>query len=91
MGKFSITFNKSKQLSDLVLLGILPKQISEFTQADVGTTISIPYTTNNQQIKNKLKNNGCIEFEVIAVNHHVDSEKSNNYVNGKRTITICYI
>lgn len=78
MGKFSITFNKSKQLSDLVSLGILPKQISEFTQTDVGTTISIPYTTNNQQIKNKLKNNGCIEFEVIAVNHHIDSENQEN-------------
>ena len=31
-------------MSDLVELGILSKPIFEFTNADIGTEISIPYT-----------------------------------------------
>ena len=51
-------------LSDLVALGILPKQISEFTNADIGTEISIPYTDAGGVIS------GPIIFEVVGVNHH---------------------
>ena len=56
-------------ISDLVSLGILPKQISEFTNDDIGTIISIPYTDESGKIS---LNNGCIEFEVVGVNHHKD-------------------
>ena len=54
--------------SDLVALGILPKQISEFTNADIGTEISIPYTDAGGVIS------GPIIFEVVGVNHHTNSE-----------------
>ena len=54
--------------SDLVALGILPKQISEFTNADIGTEISIPYTDAGGVIS------GPIVFEVVGVNHHTNSE-----------------
>ena len=30
-------------LSDLVALGILIKQVSEFSNSDIGTTVLIPY------------------------------------------------
>lgn len=56
-------------ISDLVSLGILSKSISEFTDADIGTIVSIPYTDESGQI---LLNNGSIEFEVVGVNHHKD-------------------
>ena len=66
--------------SDLVKLGILPKPISEFTNDDIGTIVSIPYTDESGKI---LLNNGCIEFEVVGVNHHKDiSDES------KPTITL---
>ena len=55
-------------LSDLVALGILPKQISEFTNADIGTEVSIPYTDAGGVIS------GPIVFEVVGVNHHTNSE-----------------
>ena len=64
--------------SDLVKLGILPKQVSEYTDADIGSTILIPYTDESGKI---LLNNGCIEFEVVGVNHHTNSDY-------KQTITI---
>ena len=60
-------------LSDLVELGILPKQISEFTNADIGTEVLIPYNDPTGKI---LLNNGCIEFEVVGVNHHTTTEYS---------------
>jgi hypothetical protein len=60
--------NESSE-SDLVTLGILPKQVSEYTNADIGSIISIPYTDESGKI---LLNNGCIEFEVVGVNHHKD-------------------
>ncbi len=50
--------------SDLVALGILPKQISEFTNDDIGTEVSIPYTDASGIISNP------IVFEVVGVNHH---------------------
>jgi hypothetical protein len=55
--------------SELVSLGILPKPISEFTNDDIGTIVSIPYSDSSGKI---LLNNGCIEFEVVGVNHHKD-------------------
>ena len=55
--------------SDLIKLGILPKPISEYTDADIGSIILIPYTDESGKI---LLNNGCIEFEVVGVNHHKD-------------------
>lgn len=60
-------------LSDLVALGILPKQISEFTNADIGTEVSIPYTDSTGKI---LLNEGRIEFEVVGVNHHKDTNNA---------------
>ena len=50
--------------SDLVALGILPKPISEFTNDDIGTEVSIPYTDASGIISNP------IVFEVVGVNHH---------------------
>lgn len=65
---------------ELVKLGILPKPISEFTDADIGSTILIPYNDESGKI---LLNDGCIEFEVVGVNHHKDiSDES------KPTITL---
>ena len=53
-------------LSDLVALGILEKPISDFTNADIGTEISIPYTDAGGVIS------GPIVFEVVGVNHHTN-------------------
>ena len=55
--------------SDLVTLGILTQQVSEFKDTDIGTTVLIPYNDKSGKI---LLNNGCIEFEVVGVNHHKD-------------------
>lgn len=46
------------------MLGILPKQVSEFTNSDIGTEVSIPYTDASGVIS------GPIIFEVVGVNHH---------------------
>ena len=53
-------------LSDLVALGILEKPISDFTNADIGTEISISYTDAGGVIS------GPIVFEVVGVNHHTN-------------------
>lgn len=75
MGKFVLAFKRkgtvTPPLSDLVELGILPKQISEFTNSDIGTTVLIPYNDTSGKI---LLNSGCIEFEVVGVNHHTTTE-----------------
>ena len=78
MSRFSFSFIKqgttppiTPSESDLVELGILPKQVSEFTTADIGTIISIPYTDPTGKI---LLNDGNIEFEVVGVNHHTTTE-----------------
>ena len=73
MGKFVLAFkrNLTPPLSDLVELGILSKPISEFTNSDIGTTVLIPYTDPTGKI---LLNSGCIEFEVVGVNHHTTTE-----------------
>jgi hypothetical protein len=69
MSKYIFACKKQIVISDLVTLGILPKQVSEYTDADIGSIISIPYTDSSGKI---LLNNGCIEFEVVGVNHHKD-------------------
>lgn len=75
MGKFVLAFKRkgtvTPPLSDLVALGILSKPISEFTNSDIGTTVLIPYTDSTGKI---LLNSGCIEFEVVGVNHHTTTE-----------------
>ena len=58
-------------LSDLVALGILIKPIAEFSNSDIGTTVLIPYTDSSSKI---LLSSGCIEFEVVGVNHHTTTE-----------------
>jgi hypothetical protein len=69
MSKYIFACKNRLVISDLVTLGILPKQVSEYTDADIGSIISIPYTDSSGKI---LLNNGCIEFEVVGVNHHKD-------------------
>ena len=54
--------------SDLVELGILTKQISEFSNDDIGTEVSIPYNNEGSGIS------GPIIFEVVGVNHHTSEE-----------------
>ena len=54
--------------SDLVELGILTKPISEFSNSDIGTEVSIPYSNEGSGIS------GPIVFEVVGVNHHTTSE-----------------
>lgn len=68
MGKFVVSYKKQIIIpnKDLVTLGILPKQVSEYTDEDVGSIISIPYTDESGNIE------GPIEFEVVGVNHHKD-------------------
>lgn len=81
MGKFIVSFRRqgtitpgqssTPSVSDLVALGILTKQVSEFTNSDIGTTVLIPYTDSSGKI---LLNDGKIEFEVVGVNHHTTTE-----------------
>ena len=84
MGKFILSFKRKGTIppvtpdqpetpseSDLVELGILTKQISEFTNEDIGTTVLIPYNDESGKI---LLNDGRIEFEVVGVNHHTSDE-----------------
>jgi hypothetical protein len=54
------------EIQDLVTLGILQKQVSEFTNDDIGTIVSIPYNDESGNIT------GPIEFEVVGINHHKD-------------------
>ena len=92
MSKFVLTFQKERTIispsSDLVSLGILPKQISEYTDDDIGSIIFIPYTDESGKIilyndrhqpppylyggEPPYQYNGSIEFEVVGVNHHKD-------------------
>ena len=75
MRRFSISFRRQgnvtpsePSVSDLVELGILTKQISEFSDSDIGTEVSIPYSNEGSGIS------GPIVFEVVVVNHHTTSE-----------------
>ena len=58
----------SSEGSDLVELGILTKQISEFSNDDIGTEVLIPYTNEGSGIS------GPIFFEVVGVNYHTTTE-----------------
>ena len=58
----------SFSMPDLVELGILSKPITEFTNADIGTEVSIPYTDVCSII------NSPIIFEIVGVNHHTSVE-----------------
>jgi hypothetical protein len=74
------SLSSTGQQSELVKLGILSKEVSQYTVADIGSIISIPYNDESGKI---LLNNGCIEFEVVGVNHHKDI-----YDESKPTITL---
>ena len=75
MIRFSMSFRRQgavtpsePSVSDLVSLGILTKPISEFSNSDIGTEVSIPYSNEGSGIS------GPIVFEVVGVNHHTTSE-----------------
>ena len=61
--------NSNSNESDIVSLLNLPRLISEYTNDNIGEIISIPYVDESGKI---LLNGGCIEFEVVGVNHHKD-------------------
>lgn len=77
MGKFIVSFRRQGTItpsgSDLVALGILTKPIAEFSNSDKGTTVLIPYNDESGKI---LLNDGKIEFEVVGVNHHKDTNNA---------------
>ena len=52
----------------------LPKPISGFSDADIGTEISIPY---NDQSGKMLLENGNMIFEVVGINHHTTDQYKN--------------
>ena len=74
--RFTFAYNRegnvippvTPSVSDLVELGILSKPISEFSNSDIGTEVSIPYTNEGSGIS------GPIVFEVVGVNHHTSEE-----------------
>ena len=74
--RFTFAYNRegnvippvTPSVSDLVELGILTKQISKFSNADIGTEVSIPYNNEGSGIS------GPIVFEVVGVNHHTTAE-----------------
>ena len=75
MRRFSMSFRRQgavtpsePSVSGLVSLGILKKPISEFSNSDIGTEVSIPYSNEGSGIS------GPIVFEVVGVNHHTTSE-----------------
>ena len=75
MRRFSMSFRRQgavtpsePSVSDLVSLGILTKPISKFSNSDIGTEVSIPYSNEGSGIS------GPIVFEVVGVNHHTTSE-----------------
>ena len=78
MKRFLLSFRKqgavtpdqpvTPSVSDLVKLGILKKQVSEFTNSDIGTEVSIPYSNKGSGIS------GPIVIEVVGVNHHTTTE-----------------
>ena len=77
MRRFSISFRRQGNVTpepletDLVKLGILTKQVSDFTTDDIGKVdVSIPYTDASGVIS------GPIVFEVVGVNHHKDTNNA---------------
>ena len=68
MDKFTFSFRKQGNGGtvtplDLVSLGILTQQVSDFKEKNIGTPVLIPYNDPTGKI---LLNNGCIEFEVVG-------------------------
>ena len=67
----------SGSVSDLVALGILKKPVSAYENAYISneeySKVLIPYNDKSGKI---LLNNGCIEFEVVGVNHHKDANNA---------------
>ena len=76
MRRFSMSFRRQGAVTpepletDLVKLGILRKQVSEFTNSDIGTEVTIPYSNKGSGIS------GPIVFEVVGVNHHKDTNNA---------------
>ena len=76
MRRFSMSFRRQGAVTpepletDLVKLGILSKPISEFSDSDIGTEVTIPYTNEGSGIS------GPIVFEVVGVNHHKDTNNA---------------
>ena len=75
MRRFLLSFRRQgavtpsePSVSDLVSLGILTKPISKFSNSDIGTEVSIPYSNEGSGIS------GQIVFEVVGVNHHTTTE-----------------
>jgi hypothetical protein len=85
MKKITFTYFRNctslPEISDLVLLGILSKPISEYTADDIGSIISIPY--NDESGKISVNEYGNIEFEVVGVNLYKDINNES-----KPTITL---
>ena len=77
MRRFLLSFRRQgavtpsePSVSDLVKLGILEKPISKFSDSDIGTEVTIPYTNEGSGIS------GPIVFEVVGVNHHKDTNNA---------------
>ena len=71
MKRFLIGFNRAKHMS---IPSFLPKPISEFTEADLGMEIVIPY---NDQSGKMYLDNGNIIFQVVGINHHTTDKYKN--------------
>lgn len=54
---------------------LLGKPISSFTSSDLGKIIKIPYTDPSGKIGRT--SDGCIEFQIVGVNHHKDVNHPN--------------
>ena len=72
MRRFSISFRRQGAVTpepletDLVKLGILKKQVSEFTNSDIGTEVIIPYDNVGSGISSP------IVFEVACISFSTD-------------------
>ena len=78
MVKFLFCFRQSIDSKlDLVKNQILEKPIKQYNDADLGNIIKIQFNDLTQKISNQ------IEFEVIAINHHIDINQPN-----KPTLTL---
>jgi hypothetical protein len=79
MGKYSVSHRFNKK-SDIVSLLNLPRKISEYNVDHIGEIVKIPY---NDLSKKLSLVDGCIEFEVVAINHHTNIKNAT-----KPTITL---
>lgn len=71
MKRWLIGFRKDNSMS---IPSFLPKPISEFTEADLGMEISIPY---NDQSGKMYLDNGNMIFQVVGINHHTTDKYKN--------------